>query len=234
MTSSAERPRGPFRGKRAVDLALLALGAVPAAVVGAACALAIRADDGGPIFFRQERIGRDGRPFIAYKFRSMLDGPNPLYPDASRITAVGRVLRRTSLDELPQLINVLRGEMSIVGPRPTLAYQVARYDEVQRGRLAVRPGITGLAQVNGRNELSWGERIAWDLRYVERQSVRLDLEIIVRTVGVVAFGRGVGGHPTDDPLATVPETGATPPSATDDQPGLDATESANSEMDRQT
>jgi lipopolysaccharide/colanic/teichoic acid biosynthesis glycosyltransferase len=132
----------PYRGKRAFDLLLTAIVAVPAAVIGGVAALAIRATSPGPVFFRQERIGMGGRPFVVWKFRTMVHGDNPTFPDASRITTVGRILRRLSLDELPQLINVARGEMSIVGPRPTLAYQVERYDDEQRRRLAVRPGLT--------------------------------------------------------------------------------------------
>jgi len=165
----------PYRGKRTVDLVLLALVAVPAAVLGVVCAAAVRLTSSGPVFFRQQRVGRDGVPFEMVKFRSMRAGVNPIFPDADRITPVGRVLRRTSLDELPNLVNVARGEMSVVGPRPTLAYQVDRYDDRQRVRLDVRPGLTGLAQVNGRNELSWPARIELDLEYVDRQSVALDL-----------------------------------------------------------
>jgi lipopolysaccharide/colanic/teichoic acid biosynthesis glycosyltransferase len=191
----------PYRGKRIVDLAVLALVAGPALVIGAACALAVRLTSPGPVFFRQERIGRDGTTFRVWKFRTMVAGDNPIFPDASRITSAGRVLRRTSLDELPQLINVAVGEMSIVGPRPTLPYQVARYDDHQRRRLAVRPGLTGLAQVSGRNALAWGDRIDLDVRYVETQSVRTDLSIIARTFSTMLSGEGVEGHPQDDPLA---------------------------------
>ena len=153
------------------------------------------------MLFRQARVGRAGEPFVVWKFRTMVHGDNPVLPDADRITAVGRWLRRTSLDELPQLVNVWRGEMSIVGPRPTLAYQVARYDDRQRQRLAVRPGITGLAQIRGRNALTWDERIEHDLEYVQTQSALLDLRIVVATVIPVVTGRGAEGHPVDDPLA---------------------------------
>ncbi len=192
---------GPYRGKRLFDLLLLALVAVPAAAIGVLCAAAVGLTSPGGVFFRQERVGMDGRPFLVWKFRTMVAGDNPIFPDASRITSVGKVLRRLSLDELPQLINVATGEMSVVGPRPTLAYQVERYDEHQRRRLAVRPGLTGLAQVNGRNALSWGDRIEWDVRYVEEQSWRTDLRIIGRTFSTMLTGEGVEGHPTDDPLA---------------------------------
>jgi lipopolysaccharide/colanic/teichoic acid biosynthesis glycosyltransferase len=191
----------PYRGKRFVDLVLLAAMALPALVLGLPCALAVRLTSTGPVFFRQERIGRDGRPFRVWKFRTMVAGDNPVFPDASRITRVGAVLRRLSLDELPQLINVAVGDMSVVGPRPTLPYQVERYDDRQRRRLAVRPGLTGLAQVNGRNALTWAERIEWDVRYVETQGPLVDLRIIARTARAVLSGEGVEGHPSDDPLA---------------------------------
>ncbi len=202
---AARRDR-PYRGKRVVDLVLTALVALPAIALGAPIALAIRLTSPGPVFFRQERIGMDGRPFVVWKFRTMVHGENPTFPDASRITTVGRLLRRLSLDELPQLINVARGEMSVVGPRPTLAYQVERYDDVQRRRLAVRPGLTGLAQVSGRNSLPWPERIRFDVDYVERGSLRLDLWILARTLTTMLGGEGVEGHPTDDPLARIDET----------------------------
>lgn len=195
-----------YRGKRAVDLVLLAVLAVPAGAVGLACAMAVKLTSKGPVFFRQERVGLGGRPFRIYKFRTMVDAPdNPLFPDADRITRVGRVLRRLSLDELPQLLNVARGEMSIVGPRPTLAYQVARYDDRQRRRLTVRPGVTGLAQVRGRNTLPWAERIELDLAYVETQSPWTDARIVCATAAAVLRGGGVDGHPLDDPLARTDE-----------------------------
>jgi len=196
---------GPYRGKRLVDLALLAVVAVPAAVVGLPCALAVWLTSRGPVLFRQERVGHDGRPFDMLKFRTMVHGDNPVFPDADRITTVGRLLRRTSLDELPNLLNVWRGEMSVVGPRPTLAYQVARYTDRQRGRLAVNPGLTGLAQIRGRNALTWAARIDHDLEYVATQSAWLDLRICLATVRVAFTGAGVEGHPGDDPLATPPE-----------------------------
>jgi lipopolysaccharide/colanic/teichoic acid biosynthesis glycosyltransferase len=195
----------PYRGKRAFDLAVLGLVAVPAGVVGLLCAVAVRLTSRGPVFFRQERIGMGGQPFLVWKFRSMAAGDNPIFPDATRITPAGRLLRRLSLDELPQLINVAVGDMSIVGPRPTLAYQVERYNDHQRRRLAVRPGLTGLAQVNGRNALSWSDRIDLDVRYVDTQSIRSDVLIIMRTAATIISGDGIDGHPTDDPLATPDE-----------------------------
>ena len=193
----------PYRGKRVVDLGVLALVAVPAAAVGVVCAAAVALSSRGPVFFRQERVGMDGVPFRVWKFRTMVDDDNPIFPDATRITRVGAVLRRFSLDELPQLINVAVGDMSIVGPRPTLAYQVVRYDDHQRRRLAVRPGLTGLAQVSGRNSLAWADRIDFDVTYVETQSPMTDLRLLVRTVTTIATGDGVEGHPGDDPLAAV-------------------------------
>jgi lipopolysaccharide/colanic/teichoic acid biosynthesis glycosyltransferase len=182
---------------------VLTLLVIPAAVIGALCAAAVRLDSRGPVIYRQERIGRDGRPFTLLKLRTMIAAPegNPVFPASDRITRVGRLLRRTSVDELPQLVNVLRGEMSIVGPRPTLAYQVERYTPRQRRRLLVRPGLTGLAQVRGRNAITWTERIEYDLEYVERQSLRLDLRLLCATVPALVGGRGSGGHPVDDPIA---------------------------------
>jgi lipopolysaccharide/colanic/teichoic acid biosynthesis glycosyltransferase len=137
----------------------------------------------------------------------MINGDNPLHPDEDRITTVGRWLRRSSLDELPQLWNVVRGEMSMVGPRPTLEYQVDRYTPVQRGRLSVLPGITGLAQVRGRNALSWTQRIDFDLEYVERQSLRLDVRIMCLTIVALIKREGVESHTQDDPLARIEDLG---------------------------
>lgn len=194
-------PDGPYVGKRAFDLLVLLALALPAGVLGGAAALAIKLDDGGPVFFRQERIGRHGMPFYVLKLRTMVHGEvNPMFPDATRIIRSGRVLRRLSLDELPQLLNVLRGDMSIVGPRPTLAYQVARYTPEQRRRLCVRPGLTGLAQVKGRNNLPWSDRIALDLEYLEKQSPLYDALVLLMSVRVV-LSADVQGHPIDDPIA---------------------------------
>jgi lipopolysaccharide/colanic/teichoic acid biosynthesis glycosyltransferase len=159
----------------------------------------IKLDTSGPAYFRQERIGKDGQPFVAYKFRSMVDratsmglGLNVAVND-SRITRVGKFLRNTSLDELPQLFNVIKGEMSLVGPRPTLAYQVARYNEVQRRRLRVKPGITGWAQINGRNAIPWEERIKLDVWYVENWSLALDFYILLRTIKTWVRKEGLYG-----------------------------------------
>lgn len=191
-----------YHTKRLFDLIVLALVGAPAGIVGAMCAVAIKATSKGPVFFHQERVGLSGQPFSVVKFRTMVDRTdNPLFPDASRVTSAGRWLRRLSLDELPQLINVAKGEMSIVGPRPTLPYQVERYDERQRERLTVRPGVTGLAQVRGRNSIAWSERIEHDLEYIEKQSPLFDLTVLGWTVAAVLKGGGVEGHPTDDPIA---------------------------------
>jgi len=195
-----------YRGKRALDLAILMLAGLPALLIGLVCAVAIKTTSRGPALFRQIRVGRSGVPFTVLKFRTMLDGDNPIIPSSDRITAVGRVLRRTSLDELPQLVNVARGEMSVVGPRPTLSYQVERWTESQRHRLDARPGLTGLAQINGRNNLSWPERIEFDLRYVADQSLRCDLLIISRTATAMLTGEGSGATTADDPIAKVPGT----------------------------
>ncbi len=193
-----------YRGKRAVDLALVAIVALPAVLIGAVSALAIRLTSKGPVLFRQERVGLGGEAFELVKFRTMVAGENPVFPDATRITRVGRFLRRLSFDEIPQLLNVARGEMSVIGPRPTLAYQVERYDERQRRRLAVRPGVSGWAQLRGRNEIAWAERIELDLEYIDRiQSPLADVRILASSMLAALRGGGVEGHPADDPLAKV-------------------------------
>jgi lipopolysaccharide/colanic/teichoic acid biosynthesis glycosyltransferase len=159
--------------------------------------VAIRLESRGSPIYRQRRVGKDGRQFDVLKLRTMVSGAEHMgrglavSEGDTRITRVGRFLRRTSLDEVPNLVNVLRGEMSIIGPRPTVPVQVDRYTERQRGRLAVKPGITGWAQVNGRTELSWDERIELDLWYIEHRSLRLDLDIMVRTVRMVLGGHGL-------------------------------------------
>jgi len=183
--------------KRALDVLGAVLGLVLASPVLAAAALAIRFEGGGHFIYRQRRVGRDGVPFDLYKLRTMVTGAETmgsgLIVDAGddRITKVGGLLRRTSLDELPNLINVLRGEMSLVGPRPTVQVQVDRYTERQRHRLDARPGITGWAQVNGRASLPWHERIDLDLAYLQRASLRHDLFILAASVRMVATGHGL-------------------------------------------
>jgi lipopolysaccharide/colanic/teichoic acid biosynthesis glycosyltransferase len=186
-----------YRGKRALDVAIAGTALVVAGPVLGVAALLIRLETHGHPIYRQRRVGLGGEPFDLYKLRTMVSGAETmgsgLAVDAgdSRITRLGAVLRRTSMDELPNLVNVLRGEMSIVGPRPTVQVQVDRYTERQRGRLDVRPGLTGWAQVNGRASLPWHERIELDLWYVEHASLRLDLQILVRTARMVLGGHGL-------------------------------------------
>ena len=203
---SGPRSASPgYGGKRALDLAIVLLSSPLALPLCAVVSAWIRLDSAGPVLFRQLRVGYAGRSFEILKFRTMTHGPtpNPLFPQEAQVTRAGRLLRRFSLDELPQLVNVLRGEMSLVGPRPTLAYQVARYSAKERGRLLVRPGITGLAQIRGRNSLAWKERIEHDLEYCRTQSLRLDCWILFASIGVLFSGDGVGGHALDDPIAAL-------------------------------
>jgi lipopolysaccharide/colanic/teichoic acid biosynthesis glycosyltransferase len=186
--ASVARPRpGYERAKRALDLVIVLPAAVVLAPLVGALATAIKLESRGPVFFRQERIGRYGRPFEILKLRTLQDEP-PKTPadfliaaEDRRITRVGAFLRRWSLDELPQLWNIVRGDMSVVGPRPTLAYQVEQYTDLQRRRLEVAPGITGWAQIHGRNGLSWPQRIEFDVWYVDHRSLSLDLKILLRT-----------------------------------------------------
>jgi lipopolysaccharide/colanic/teichoic acid biosynthesis glycosyltransferase len=172
---------------RAADVALASVGLVASAPVLGLAALAIKLEDGGPVLYRQRRVGKDGVDFDLLKLRTMVAGAETMGSRFGvdegdpRITRVGRLLRRLSLDELPQLWNVVRGDMSMVGPRPTLRYQVERYTERQRGRLQVKPGITGWAQIHGRARLPWAERIELDVWYVEHRSPWLDLTILART-----------------------------------------------------
>jgi lipopolysaccharide/colanic/teichoic acid biosynthesis glycosyltransferase len=199
---------GPYSGKRAVDLAILALVAFPAALVGLVAALAVRLTSAGPVLFHQDRIGLDGTPFDCLKFRTMVDGDNPLVPDSSRITSAGKWLRRFSLDELPQLFNVARGEMSVVGPRPMLPFQADRCDPDQAERFVVRPGLTGWAQINGRNSLDWAARIELDVEYVARQSPWFDVKILFGTARAMIGGDGVEGHDAGDPFVRPEPTDA--------------------------
>src|ERR671934_1341091 len=183
--------------KRAFDLTVASSVGVLAAPLLGAIAAAIKFESRGPLFFRQERIGRHGRPFEIVKFRTLVDSPPGEPADYlisksdPRITRVGAFLRRWSLDELPQVWNVLRGDMSIVGPRPTLRYQVERYDDFQRRRLEVLPGVTGWAQVSGRNALTWPERIKLDVWYVDHRSLLLDLKILLLTPRILVQARSI-------------------------------------------
>jgi lipopolysaccharide/colanic/teichoic acid biosynthesis glycosyltransferase len=172
---------------RALDVAGSAVGLVVSSPFLAAAALAIKLDDGGPVLYRQRRVGHHGEEFDLLKLRTMVVGAEKqgagwaVNRGDSRITRAGRLLRRLSLDELPQFWNVLRGDMSLIGPRPTLSYQVEQYTLRQRRRLEVKPGLTGWAQIHGRAALPWDERIELDLWYVENRSAWLDLKILVRT-----------------------------------------------------
>lgn len=180
--------------KRALDVVVAAVGLVLLAPVFAGVAVAVRIRLGAPVLFVQVRPGRHGVPFGLLKFRTMSDARGPdgeLLPDAARLSRLGRALRRSSLDELPELVNVLRGDMSLVGPRPLLTEYLDRYTPEQARRHEVRPGITGWAQVNGRNDTTWEERFAHDLHYVEHRSFALDLRILARTIVQVFRGAGV-------------------------------------------
>jgi lipopolysaccharide/colanic/teichoic acid biosynthesis glycosyltransferase len=192
---------------RALDLTIALIGSVLTAPLVAVLAALIRLESRGHPIYRQTRVGKDGKTFQIYKLRTMVRGAEftgaglAIQEGDDRITRVGTLLRRYSLDELPNLWNVLRGEMSIVGPRPTIPVQVEQYTPHQRRRLAVKPGITGWAQVRGRASLPWSERIELDIWYVEHQSLWLDLKILARTVRLVLDGRGIyqgergGWHP---------------------------------------
>jgi lipopolysaccharide/colanic/teichoic acid biosynthesis glycosyltransferase len=186
-----------YRGKRALDVTVAGLALVGAGPLLGLAALLIRLETHGHPIYRQRRVGLDGEPFELYKLRTMVSGAETigagLAVDAgdARITRLGALLRRTSMDELPNLVNVLRGEMSVVGPRPTVQVQVDRYSQRQRGRLSVRPGLTGWAQIHGRASLPWHERIELDLWYVEHASLRLDLQILWRTLRMVLGGHGL-------------------------------------------
>lgn len=193
--------------KRVLDLALAAPLAVVTLPVQAVVAVAVARNLGRPVLFRQTRPGRHGKPFTMVKFRTMapVNAAFGLIDDQSRLTGFGRWLRSTSLDELPTLWNVVRGEMSLVGPRPLLIAYLPLYTNAEARRHEVRPGLTGLAQVSGRNAVSWDERLRLDVAYVESCSFLLDLQILARTVGLVVRRRGVTatGHATM-PLLTRP------------------------------
>jgi lipopolysaccharide/colanic/teichoic acid biosynthesis glycosyltransferase len=172
---------------RALDIAVAGTSLVLASPLLACAALAIRLEDGGSVLYRQTRVGKNGADFELFKLRTMVVGAEQLGAGYAvdqgdpRITRVGRILRQLSLDELPQFWNVVRGDMSVIGPRPTLRYQVEQYDQRQRHRLDVRPGITGWAQIHGRTRLSWADRIELDLWYVAHRSPAVDAKILLRT-----------------------------------------------------
>jgi lipopolysaccharide/colanic/teichoic acid biosynthesis glycosyltransferase len=203
--------------KRSFDLVGAVVGLVVLSPLFAVVALAVKLDSSGPVFFRQRRIGQGGEPFTLFKFRTMqadVDesihreymeelvqgkadsrlnerGESVYLLDDPRVTRVGRILRKTSIDEFPNLLNVLRGEMSLVGPRPPIPYEVEMYDEQSKHRLDVKPGVTGLAQVEGRGTLTFQQMVELDLAYIEEQSFGLDLKIIFRTIPSVLKKRGV-------------------------------------------
>ncbi len=184
---------------RLADVAIATIALVLASPLLLIAALAIKLSSRGPVVYRARRVGRDGREFELLKLRTMHPGNDPVGVGTPvlgrdpRVTRPGHMLRRFSLDELPNLVNVLRGEMAVVGPRPTLAAQVADYTPHQRRRLEVRPGLTGWAQVNGRAGIPWEERIELDVWYVEHRSLGLDLRILARTAGMLLSGRGLYG-----------------------------------------
>ena len=187
--------------KRLVDRTAAAVGLVATAPIMAAVAVAVKASMGSPVLFRQKRPGFHGEPFYVYKFRTMKDTKDKwgnLLPDEARITSVGNFLRATSLDELPQLLNVLKGELSLVGPRPLLMEYLERYSPEQARRHDVMPGITGWAQIHGRNALSWEEKFALDVWYVDNWTPLLDIKILLMTVGKVINRDGISnaGHVT--------------------------------------
>jgi lipopolysaccharide/colanic/teichoic acid biosynthesis glycosyltransferase len=201
-TVSARRERrnaGRAGLPRAVDIAVAALGLALASPLLIVAGAAIKLTSRGPVIYRQRRVGRGGEPFDLYKLRTMRMGADPVgvgtpvLSDDPRVTGVGSILRRFSLDELPNLMNVLRGEMAIVGPRPTLAAQVELYTPHQRRRLEVKPGLTGWAQVNGRAGIPWEERIELDVWYVGHRSPGLDLRILARTMRLLLTGHGLYG-----------------------------------------
>jgi lipopolysaccharide/colanic/teichoic acid biosynthesis glycosyltransferase len=207
---AARRGRALGGVQRAFDLLIAGIGSVASAPLVAVLAIAIRLESPGDPIYRQTRVGKDGALFEIFKLRTMVRGAEftgaglAIQEGDDRITRIGAWLRRYSLDELPNLWNIVRGEMSIIGPRPTLSAQVEQYTERQRLRLAVKPGLTGWAQVNGRASLPWSERIELDIWYVEHRSLALDLRILARTVRMVLGGHGLykgetgGWHPPNE------------------------------------
>jgi lipopolysaccharide/colanic/teichoic acid biosynthesis glycosyltransferase len=182
---------------RSLDVGFSSIALLLCSPLLAIAAIAIRLEGSGPVIYRQRRVGKDGRVFEMLKLRTMIEGSDPIgigtvvTRDDPRVTRAGRFLRRFSLDEIPNLVNVLRGDMSIVGPRPTIEAQVDDYTPFQRRRLEVKPGITGWAQVQGRAGIPWEERIELDVWYVDHRSMALDLRILARTAGLLLTGRGL-------------------------------------------
>ncbi|GGI05326.1 sugar transferase [Egicoccus halophilus] len=208
--------------KRLIDVVGALIGLVVLAPVMALVAVRVRREIGTPVLFRQQRPGRHARQFTLRKFRTMTDARDAggdLLPDQARLTPLGRFLRASSLDELPELLNVLRGEMSLVGPRPLLPEYLDRYTPTQARRHEVRPGLTGWSQVNGRNDQTWEDKLALDVWYVDHRSLWLDVRIVVRTLAVVVTRRGVSldGHATTIPFQG--GVGSTPPADDEDARG---------------
>lgn len=197
----------PLAIKRAFDLCVALLGLLLLAPLFPLIALAIKLDSPGPILFHQERIGQHGQVFRIHKFRTLVADAEHigsryvLQRNDQRITRLGAILRRLALDELPQLVNVLKGEMSLVGPRPTLAYQVARYDDAQRLRLLAKPGMTGWAWIHGRKELTWPQRIELDVWYVTHWSLTLDAKILWRSIPLLLGGTGADSSRAPDDIS---------------------------------
>lgn len=183
--------------KRIIDVLASGIGLIILFPIFVIIGILIKLDSKGPVFFIQERAGKDGKIFKAYKLRTMIQGADKktegifINRDNLHITRIGKFLRRSGIDELPQLINVLKGDMSLVGPRPTLKYQVENYNDIQKQRLLIKPGITGWALINGRNKLTWPERIKLDIWYIENRSFWLDLKILFKTIIVVVNGEGM-------------------------------------------
>ncbi len=209
------------RRLRWLDLAIVTVSAplwIPAL---AGISAAVLVSSGRPILFVQERVGLDAKTFPMRKFRSMTNGDNPVIPDPDTITPIGSRLRRTSLDELPQILNVIDGSMSLVGPRPILPAQLERLSTEQRRRLSVLPGLTGLAQVNGRNSLSWDQRFEFDLKWALGPSVLGYLSILFRTVKTVLTGQGVDGHDPADRLLITSVTSKNSPADSPEDGSID-------------
>lgn len=196
--------------KRAFDLTMSALGLLVLTVIPVMIVIpiVIRLTSKGPAVFIQERVGKDGKIFKIYKFRTMLipeeslDAHGNMLEPKQRITKVGRVLRKTSLDELMQIFNIINGTMSFVGPRPTIPEQIKNYTDYHRQRLQMRPGVTGWAQVNGRNNLTWDQKIAYDIEYIDNYSLWFDIKILFKTVAVVFKGDGIAFRDGDAKLKT--------------------------------
>jgi len=192
----AHKPYGPYERfvKRGLDAFLATVALIVLSPVLVVTALIVRIKLGAPVLFTQDRPGRDGKVFKLYKFRTMTDARDEkgeLLPDEQRLPAFGRKLRSTSIDELPELINIIKGDMAVVGPRPLLVRYLSRYNAHQARRHEVRPGFTGLAQVHGRNAISWEEKFDWDVKYVDRITFLGDMRIVVYTVKIVFWREGI-------------------------------------------